>query len=144
MLKPGQYTARSVLEFVVKVLEEEPKRLFMPSWVSWFKGEKKTGLFLGMKKLPKPSQLGECGTAACVAGWINIVTRDPNPMGMSDSWGALHKLGLRADGLGDMRVPLDRIFFQTMLPKRAVIRRLKAYIAEYGERLGQLPVEVSK
>lgn len=64
-----------VLQHIVRLEQEEPKRLDMRSWVGRYKGEK-MGQY---DNVPNPP----CGTVCCHAGWICTAT------GSIPSWGGI-------------------------------------------------------
>jgi hypothetical protein len=127
VLRKGRHSAYKVLNFVIDAIEEEPRRLYMPDWVTLFKG---TAVGMDASRLKRKP---ECGTAACVAGWINIVTRQDVILGSSSAMSAL--------GLGDMdsemRNDLYNIFISTRATNDQIVKRLRAFIEEHEDTLKQ-------
>jgi hypothetical protein len=68
-MEPGTYSGVKVLRFVQKLIKQEPKRLYMGNWETYFKGR-----FLANGIGEDEDNLPACGTVACAAGWINIAT----------------------------------------------------------------------
>lgn len=85
-------TAYKVLEFVVKLVEDDPKRLDMSTWVSAYQGESR---LQQCYKIPEQN-MPDCGTVACLAGWVCLVT-ETNPNPDQNGYGAnlaIERLGL--------------------------------------------------
>jgi hypothetical protein len=69
-IRKGKTNVYNVLTKVLKILEEEPNRLYMKAWVSRFLGKTVHSYSL-IDKMPP------CGTVACIAGWICILLKKP-------------------------------------------------------------------
>jgi hypothetical protein len=66
-MEPGTYSVVEILRFVQKLIKQEPKRLYMGNWETYFKGRP-------LANMLDEDNLPACGTVACAAGWINIAT----------------------------------------------------------------------
>ncbi len=137
VLRAGTYTAYAVLEHVYRLVKAEPKRLNMQNWLSMLKGEQKD------KAIPLAAQPA-CGTVACLAGWINVVTKN---QGNYTATAALDRLGL--DAMQDhwtrdptVRRELNELFWSTRLRKTQVLSRLKTIMATFKEDLLASTVQV--
>lgn len=142
MLKNGVYTVTQVLEHVYKILKERPARLDMRDWVSVWKGEKLTTRF--RRTLP------ECGTVACIAGWITIATTGETCTGSYSAFGALDLYPRRqpssnSDTIAELREDLNRLFVSDLeAPKEETLRRVRQFIDEHREVTDGLTVEVNR
>jgi hypothetical protein len=88
-MSPGKYTSYDVLSFVSKILKEDLNRLRMEDWISAWNGEIITDLLVGGKDT---ITIPECGTVACIGGWINLVATS-TPSNLS-GYAAIFLLGL--------------------------------------------------
>lgn len=151
LLAPGTYSARQVLTFVIRVIEEEPKRLHMGNWVSALldmpKASWATHRYRGVTEHPPA-----CGTVCCVAGWICVVAQpgrvatDEVSRGL-DGKTALRLLGLDdRDGWSDTRDAagrtLERIFYSTDANEHTIVPALRAFVLTYRALLSHIQVVV--
>lgn len=121
-LRAGTYTSYKVLDFVAKVIEEEPKRLHMDNWISMFKGKKLA--YFSRRKKP------ECSTVCCVGGWIATVTRSGPVYG---SYPILNILDISpSDRASD---DFYELFTNLRRTKKQVIKRLRDIMEEHEASL---------
>lgn len=151
VLAPGTYSAHRVLREVIRTIEAEPKRLRMKDWVTALQGRPCPDIDLDIDKVDLPA----CGTAACVSGWIGILTNQQRVHGQQcpragsfASWQTLPLLGL-GDGASletprrnAARNDLSDIFMLTLSETPVVLDRLRAYCVEYRGLLSHLKVVV--
>lgn len=143
MLPPGTYTATEVLRWVKRQIKAEPKRLDMGNWLTMFKGEPRSFVYQ-VRRRP------ECGTVACLAGWINIGTGQVSSIN-DPVWGGTALRALfphNKDGwivnVQKRRVAseLDLLFYKVKLKAPDVIKELERYIRKNKPVLDQCPVVV--
>jgi hypothetical protein len=133
LMRNGKYTAKQVLEFVLRLVKEEPKRLNMSDWTLMFKDRVKD---------PRVKEAPACGTVACLAGWVTIATTGEEAYGSERP--------LRILGLGDIkqhwliRSDLETLFFSNLLPRRSAIKRFRELIQKHATELDGIQVEVKR
>lgn len=146
-LKAGEYTAKEVLESVIKTVEEEPKRLVMKSWLSALRGRIRKGVVL------KPTALPECGTAACLGGWIGLKTGNYvdgsddalNALGFTRFGGPLCSCSLckgKNTPEVNLHSELSQLFMRTSWSAADVLPRLKAIVENYSGPLSRKKIRV--
>lgn len=145
-MRPGTYSGYEVLQWVIRKVEEEPKRLNMNDWVFMFKG-KGRGYTIRARDTPR------CNTVACMAGWAGMATGDAHVTG---SWAGLRSLGLENPKLRAKFETLDPfdnpvaiaesdlsdLFMMTKAAKRVVIAQAKALAEQHKPVLQAAKVKV--
>lgn len=150
LLAPGTYSARQVLNFVIRVIEEEPARLFMGNWQSALLNKVRAQWYADAYNQNRNAPA--CGTVCCVAGWICTVTQ---PTAVDNSThGTLQGVGrgaaldiLRLDtGQTDTRAEagkeLEAIFYRTDEDETTIVPALRAFVAKYRALLSHIKVVV--
>lgn len=136
-LKPGAYNAVQVLQFVKKAVRKEPTRMEMGTWMAAYAGRIFDGFYAN-------SPLPQCGTVACLAGWINIATGHYKANLPSRSFGAgesaIKHLGLSLNQ--NAASALDELFGNTNLEPDEVIKEIDSIIAAYKSELTAAKVRV--
>jgi hypothetical protein len=138
MLRRGLYSPEQVIDKVISVIEEEPRRLRMYIWLTMLRGQLHSAVF----RLTK-SQRPRCGTAACAAGWINIITRNEANGFYGEA--ALRKLFPfeskynRYDTVGvktfEAKIDLSTIFGKVRSRAPGVVKMLKEWKAKHHDVL---------
>lgn len=127
----GETNALEVLKFVSKTIHRS-NRLNMFRFVSMVMGRKKHG--------ETPKETPRCGTVACVAGWIGLVTRGYEDV---NEYEALRYLGLDPNyGRRGASEALFKLFFDFASTKKEIHKKLNGIIREYRYELEQSKVEV--
>lgn len=137
-MRPGTYTGDDVLQWVIRKVKEEPKRLYMSDWVVLFKGRAAQGYWIRAKDKPR------CGTAACMAGWAGIATGNAH---LAGTWDGLNALGLQnpklpSQPLLEAQNDFSSLFMMTQAPKEAVIRRAQDLAERHNKVLQAAKVTV--
>lgn len=144
-LRPGTYSATQVLEFVKGKVSRQPKRLYMRDWVVMFKGKA-----VAHADVIRKSEIPECGTVACMAGWIGIATGHTGIVGTGAGLRALGLMGNyaidvdAADLQEGARAALASLFMDTNSPKKKVIARMGEIMETYKGTLDQAQVVVGR
>jgi hypothetical protein len=134
LMRQGTYTAKQIMEYVLKIIEAEPKRLKMRTWTSLFKG-------FGYWTPKRPNQVPACGTVACLAGWITIATTGEEAHGSSRT---MTILGLNDYEHVEVRGDLYKLFYQSELPRRSAIKQFRNIIKKHEQVLSTTKVEVRR
>lgn len=146
-MRPGTYTGHEVLQWVIRKVKEEPKRLYMNDWVVLFKGRVSPGFAIPDRDRPS------CDTAACMAGWAGIATGNKHVTG---SWEGLEALGLQDSKLSVKfktpdpfdsplylaRLDMKQLFMMTKASKRAVIAHAEGLAEAHKDVLRAAKVKV--
>jgi hypothetical protein len=144
VLRRGTYTADHVIDKLIDAIKQEPGRLRMRWWISFLRGKNLGALF------PPRFNIPACGTVACAAGWINIITR--NMDSGRDGTSALNKLlgrGLWDEELQDysdataFRSEMYSLFMQINWRAPRVIKELRLIQMRYSKLLKSRKVVVS-
>jgi hypothetical protein len=145
-LKPGTYTALRVLRELQKAVRQEPRRIDMADWQQAFAG--KSSWRFG------PDPLPQCGTVACAAGWLNILTghqrdnvakrlMDPGErallnIGLGKKRKSEYYAGLEFiafDWADNASESLQNLFSHTELDPREVVQEIDRIIATHRKSL---------
>ena len=141
----GDVTALQIAEEVVRLVREQPLRCLMDSWVTTFREDR----YLWDLEMPP------CGTVACLAGWIAILTnQDERPssslaaarrvMAGREDWPLNDDLYVDEDHPVSIRLrKLDEVFLNWDIAAKAgtpeyveqALAPFLAYIEEYKEEL---------
>lgn len=142
-MRPGTYSGYEVLQWVLRKIEEEPRRLLMADWVTMFKGAWGTsGWRIPRRKIPK------CGTVACMAGWIGIAGGSVDVKG---TWGGIEGLGLfgravqrkyDAPSFVVVRADFDQLFLSSDLGWQDAVARARILAEKHKTILQTAKVKV--
>lgn len=138
--------AYDLLNDVITVVREEPKRLFMGEWVRAFREPEAASMdwdYKTGKAVPGPA----CGTVGCVADWLVVLKRTGNTiedlyeMVGSISGRAASLLGEDLDGCDELfggtvdDASGEEVQYGTQKYVAQVVKRIRAYQKDHKERL---------
>jgi hypothetical protein len=127
VLKPGIYSADMVLAALIALIREDQRRLYMGDWITLYKGRKE-GSYYADRVLDHDKLMPPCGTVACAAGHLAILTRTVGETMKGCSMGT-HALNLNAysglEGVSELRVALYSLFQSGSAKPREVLSRLR-------------------
>jgi hypothetical protein len=152
VLRRGTYTADHAMDKLIGAIKQEPGRLRMRWWISFLRG--KNLLLSGLLATAPRFDIPACGTVACAAGWINIITRNTDTG--RDGTSALNKLLGRstwdeqyASDVSELvaatgfRSEMHFLFMQTEWHAPRVTKELRRIQMKYSELLKSRKVVVS-
>lgn len=143
LLAPGLHSSYAVLKEVLGIIKDEPKRLNMSDWIFMVEGEPTAMALCPIAKKDQPA----CGTVACVAGWINVITGKYGQDGSYSANGALTTLGLDQEvfdytsPIYHARRALERVFYMENT-HRKVLTAIRKVMREHKEVLMNHTVEI--
>jgi len=139
VLAPGRYTVLAIIERVLAVIIEEPRRLYMRNWLSWLDGIRSEEEV----RFPREDALPACGTVACVSGWIGLLTGVEHDSAATLSFLFGHQED-RKEKVATAAANLSSIFWRMNATHAEVVDALRAYITKHRDTLAALTVEVGK
>lgn len=143
--------AYELMQEVNRTILEEPKRLYMGSWVTAFKETRIETRLSDRMKFCTPS----CGTVGCYAGWVTLLKLNQNLYSMAEEEALVLLTGERYPVYDSveyrLRSALDNAFcntevyadpfmFRELTPgtrayARAVVKRFRAIMDQYEDVL---------
>lgn len=145
-LKPGLYTADLVLAALIEFIKADRRRLYMGDWVSTYRGKPGSRFDEHAQQLLKrPEKMPPCGTVACAAGHLAILTRTVGQTHVGSLMG-LHALNIPAynglPGIEHLSGELRSLFQSGSSKPHQVLRELRRIRQQHADTLRKIVVTV--